>query len=144
MKIFILVVLFTFTGISAFAEEVLDSDKSTPKQNSPKKEKQAKKSQNIFNLNPKNKGFERMDLNEDGFITVDEMQSKPLEIFAEHDLNKDGTVTKAELTSSVKTRFDLIDTDKDGKLNLDEARGKLHPHAARKLKKENKLKKSSK
>lgn len=133
-KIIILVSILFFTS-SVMAEDTVNSTEPAPSPSGKKKGQGKKKG--LFSLGQNNKPFTKMDKNKDGFITIDEMQSKPMEMFSKHDLNKDGTVTKAELQASIKNRFNEIDTDKDSKLSPEESKGKLRLNSKPKPKAEN-------
>ena len=104
--------------------------------------------------------FQRIDLNGDGFVTLDEMneahaamkegfqkgmRDRGAGMFDKLDADKNGAVDKTEIAAHAKQRFDRLDADKNGALSKDEldAHGcgghkgfghgghGMHPHADR-------------
>lgn len=68
--------------------------------------------------------FARNDLNDDGFLTVDELtgansrRGRFIErMFERQDTNDDGFLSAAEVEEVTRERFDRIDTDGDGELS---------------------------
>lgn len=74
-------------------------------------------------------GFEKMDANRDGKLTLQEAKDAAAQRFSRLDTNKDGVVTKEEAAAVQQKRqaeraekhFAHLDTNKDGKLSKEEA-----------------------
>ena len=72
--------------------------------------------------------FEELDLNGDGFVTIEEMQAQGEARFEESDLNGDGEVTVEELAEKIRANADEAaarmlergDKNEDGVITLEE------------------------
>ena len=68
------------------------------------------------------KRFEKIDVNADGFISMDEMRDFHEQKFLSMDANGDGLLTKEEIKQGRKKRhFDRVDVDNDGFISEEEA-----------------------
>lgn len=68
----------------------------------------------------KSRIFKRLDTNDDGVITREEMRAAFRKRFAKFDTNSDGKVTLDEVESMADERFARFDLDGDGKATKEE------------------------
>jgi Ca2+-binding EF-hand superfamily protein len=64
--------------------------------------------------------FKEMDANHDGVLTENELGSNGARMMARLDTNQDGKVTLEEMTTATLARFDRADANHDGILTPDE------------------------
>lgn len=65
--------------------------------------------------------FERLDKNNDGFVTPDEFANRGAERVKRLDGDGDGRLSRSELVEGALKRFDAVDINKDGQITPDEA-----------------------
>jgi EF hand len=75
------------------------------------------------------KRFARLDRNNDGILTADEMTGSRSRRFKAFDTNGDRELTLAEFTKGSLAAFDRADTNHDGTLTSDERRAARQAHA---------------
>jgi Ca2+-binding EF-hand superfamily protein len=74
----------------------------------------------------------KLDINDDGFITLDELTNRQKKHFQKLDHNNDGQIDKAEFNSRLVAMFNRIDRNRDGMLDDDEiSKSKNHHHGKR-------------
>ena len=74
----------------------------------------------------------KLDTNDDGFISLDELTNRKKKHFQKLDHNNNGQLDKAEFTSRLVAMFNRIDRNSDGMLDDDEiSKSKNHHHGKR-------------
>ncbi|WP_293958832.1 EF-hand domain-containing protein [Sneathiella sp.] len=66
--------------------------------------------------------FERLDTNNDGELTFEEMTAKSTERFSKLDKDGNGTISVEEMTIRKKEFFDKLDVDGSGSISMEEAK----------------------
>lgn len=64
--------------------------------------------------------FERLDKNQDGHATSDEIPARLTERVMRYDANGDGKISRSEMVEGALARFDRLDTNKDGQVTPEE------------------------
>jgi Ca2+-binding EF-hand superfamily protein len=110
-------------GIALFTSNALCS------QNQNKDKSKERRPMNVDQM------FERMDVNKDGNLSLEEVKGPLKNDFAKVDTNEDGLISKAELEKAPKPKmnkkksgkleFEEMDSNADGKLTIEEVNGSL-------------------
>ncbi len=74
----------------------------------------------------------KLDMNNDGFISLDELTNRQNKRFQKVDQNNDGKIDKAEFNARLVAMFNRIDRNNDGMLDDNEiSESKNHHHGRR-------------